>query len=252
MAKSITLSSEVLELLGLTQKDLDVYQALLRLGTAPLRRIAEEAGINRTTAYDALKRLLDAGVVSWVDAKTHRYFIGEDPHKLRGLATRREVAMREASQHLDGVIPALSAISGTAGHRPTVRYFEGEDGVRAILEDVLATTERAESKNYRVYSTAAIRQRKTAAWPSFDRERIKRGVRVKAMAIGEGGTTSGLDERKWLSRKESTPSYIAIYPGKTAYVSVDARDQLFGVIIEDAAIAQTQQLIFDALWKTLP
>jgi len=246
------LSSEVLELLGLTQKDADVYQALLKLGTAPLRRIAEEAGLNRGTAYDALKHLLDVGLVSYVDAKTHRYFIGEDPHKLRGLATRREVAMREASQALDGVIPALTEMSGTTGHRPTVRYFEGEEGVHAILEDVLTTTERAETKTYRVYSTAAIRDRKNDAWPTFNKERVKRGVRVRALAIGEGGTTAGLDERKWLSRKESTPSYIAIYPGKTAYVSVDTRNQLFGVIIEDAAIAATQQLIFDALWKTLP
>jgi sugar-specific transcriptional regulator TrmB len=251
MSHKDILSQETLELLGLTQKDLDVYKALLRLGSAPLRRVAEEANLNRGTAYDALKHLVAAGLASHVDAKTHRYFTAEDPHKLRGLATRREVAMREAALDLDGMIPGLAALRGESGHRPAVRYYEGDAGVRDILADVLEVTERAESRTYRVYSTAAIRGAKDAAWPSFSRERIRRGVRVRAIAIGKGGSLAGLDERRWLSQGESAPTYIAVYPGKTAYISMDANRRLFGVIIEDAAIAATQEMIFDALWKSI-
>lgn len=251
MSNKDILSPEVLELLGLARKDLDVYQALLRLGSAPLRRVAEAANLNRGTTYDALKRLLDVGLVSYVDAKTHRYFTAEDPHKLRGLATRREVTMREAALTLDDLIPGLDALRGESGYRPAVRYYEGDAGVRDILTDVLEVTERAESKTYRVYSTAAIRVAKDAAWPTFSKERIKRGVRVKAIAIGKGGTTVGLDDRRWLSQGDSAATYIAIYQGKTAYISMDANKRLFGVIIEDAAIAATQELIFDALWKSL-
>ena len=90
MATNHKLPAKTLDLLGLTEKDLAVYVATLRLGNAPLRRVAEEAGFNRGTAYDALKRLIDVGLVSYVDANIHRYFTAEDPHKLRGLATRRE------------------------------------------------------------------------------------------------------------------------------------------------------------------
>lgn len=251
MFRKDILSPEVLELLGLTRKDLDVYQALLRLGSAPLRRVAEEASLNRGTAYDALKHLLDAGLVSYVDAKTHRYFTAEDPHKLRGLATRREVAMREAALDLDALVPRFDALRGESSYRPAVRYYEGEAGVRDILADVLDATERAESKTYRVYSTASIRVAKDAAWPTFSRERVKRGVRVKAIALGKGGSLAGLDERRWLSQTDGAPTYIAVYPGKTAYISMDANKRLFGVIIEDPAIAATQELIFDALWKSL-
>lgn len=251
MAKKITLSEKTLELLGLTEKDVQVYTALLELGTAPLRRIAEASDLNRGTAYDALKRLLDVGLVSYVDAKTHRYFTGEDPHKLRGLATRREVALREAREGLEEAIPSFSAVLGSSKHRPAVRYYEGESGVREILEDVLTATERAETMLYRVYSSADIRDLLTSVWPGFTRERIKRGIRVRAIAIGQGGDTAGLDERKWLTRDAKAPSYIFIYHGKTAYVAADARKQLFGVIIEDAAVSATQQMIFDALWKQL-
>lgn len=251
MSQDDMLSSEVLELLGMSQKEMGVYRALLRLGSAPLRRVAEEAGLNRGTAYDALKHLLSMGIVSYVDAKTHRYFTAEDPQALRGLATRREVSLREAARELDGIIPGLDALRGGSGYRPAVRYYEGDAGVREILEDVLRTTERAETRTYRVYSTTAIRSAKDAAWPTFSKERVRRGVRVRAIAIGKGGTTVGLDERRWLLQDNAAPTYIAIYPGKTAHISMGADKRLFGVIIEDAAISATQEVIFDSLWDTL-
>lgn len=251
MSKRITLDPKTLEALGLTGKELDVYVGLLRLGSAPLRKIAEEVDLNRGTAYDALKRLLDLGLVSWVDAKTHRYFTGEDPHKLRGLATRREVAAQEARVALDELLPELEAVLGSSEHRPAVRYYEGESGVRDILEDVLAVTERAESKTYRIYSSATLRDLVASAWPAFTKTRIRRGIRVRAISLGEGGTTAGLDERKWLTKKTSAPTYIFIYNGKTAYVAADEKKRLFGAIIADAAIAGTQTFIFDALWEQL-
>ncbi len=251
MAKRFTLDPKMLEALGLTPKELDVYVSLLRLGSAPLRKIAEACGLNRGTAYDALKHLLDLGLVSWVDAKTHRYFTGEDPHKLRGLATRREVAVQEARLALDELIPELEGVLGSSEHRPAVRYYEGESGVRDILEDVLAATERAETKGYRIYSSSSLRDLVANAWPAFTKTRIKRGIRVRAIALGEGGTTAGLDERRWLTKKSGAPTYIFLYAGKTAYIASDEKKRLFGVIIEDAAIASTQTFIFDALWERL-
>lgn len=255
MARVSKLSEETLGLFGLTSKDLEVYVALLRLGSAPLRRVAEEANLNRGTTYDALKRLIGVGLASFVDAKRHRYFTAEDPHKLRGLATRREVALKEARLVLDEFIPGLAEIVGRSAHRPVVRYYEGESGVREILQDVLLATERAETSEYRVYSSPDVRDHIRRAWPEFTEERIRRGIRVKAIGIGEGGVTAPLAKRRPLhppSPIASEVTYIFIYERKTAYVSADNAEHLFGVIIEDEDISATQRLIFDSLWKSLP
>jgi len=245
------LKLQTLELLGLREKDMEVYTALLQLGSAPLRGVAEQAGLNRGTAYDALKRLKASGLVSHVDAKSHRYFMAEDPGKLTGLVTRREVALQEVRQTLTDVIPALQSLTLEQNHRPSVRYYEGASGIRDILQDVLLTTEKIESRTYCVYSSSVIRDLIAAAWPRFVSQRKRRDVYVKAIAVGKGGTTAGKDERKWLTKKTSAPTYIFIYGNKTAYVAADASKRLFGVIIEDDAIAKTQQLIFESLWKSL-
>ncbi|MFH1632060.1 MAG: helix-turn-helix domain-containing protein [bacterium] len=251
MPTKITIKPQTLELLGLSAKDMEVYVSVLRLGSAPLRQIARESDLNRGTTYDSLKRLKSAGLVSYVDAKSHRYFTAEDPQKLCGLATRREVAIQEARQKLEELVPALKNLAGESKHRPAVRYYEGAHGARDILEDVLSITAKTKSKTYRVYSSPGIRDLIAAAWPRWNSTRKKKGVHTKAIAIGEGGTTHGLDERKWLSRKQSAPTYIFIYGNKTAYVAVDENDRLFGVIIEGEAIAKTQCMIFDALWESL-
>lgn len=251
MKKLPTLSVQTLEALGLKGIDIHVYVTLLSLGSAPLRRIAEEAKQSRGTTYDCLKRLLSQGVVSYVDAKTHRYFSAEEPVRLRGLATRREVTLAEARAELIEMIPAFEAVRGASQHRPTVRYYEGEAGIRTILEDVLQVTESSRPRQYRVYSSAAVRDLVHNAWPAFNKIRVRKRVEVKAIAIGEGGRTHGLDERRWLNRSAS-PTYMFIYRGKTAHVSLDHQKRLFGVIIEDAGIAATQTILFDALWETLP
>ena len=245
------LSVSSLALLGLSERDYRIYLTLLQLGSAPLRQIAEKTEVSRGTVHDTLKRLIELGIVSYVDAKTHRHFTAEDPQTLRALATRKEVAIKEARQKIDAMLPELRNMAGVEGARPVVRYYEGRLGVKAILEDVLEHTATLKTKEYRVYSSAGIRDLILQSWPRFSDVRKRRGISVRSIAIGDGGKTVGLDERKWLTRKENAPTYIFLYGRKTAYVAQIGVGKLFGVIIEDGGIATTQRRIFDMLWRQL-
>ncbi|MDA0208266.1 MAG: hypothetical protein O3B64_02565 [bacterium] len=251
MASKSTLSKQTIELLGIKERDYLVYKTLLTLGSAPLRRIAEEAHLNRGTTYDAIKRLQQAGLIRFVDSSARRHFMPEDPQKLRGLLTRREVAIQEARQKVTEHIPHLQDLLGSAGEEPSVRYYEGREGVRDLLRDVLSHTKKQSSKTYRVYSSAGIRDLIAAAMPRYNVLRKQAKVKVKAIAIGEGGTTHGLDERKWLRTDSAAPSYIFVYGRKTAYVAASEKGELFGAVIDDKAISTTQRMIFDSLWTIL-
>jgi len=248
MKRTPHITPSVLHALGLEEKDMQIYATLLHLGTAPLRQIAEEAQVPRATAYDSLKRLLSCRLVSYMDAKTHRYFMAEDPSRLQTLATKQEMVIQEAREELSEVIPDFQKILLWSRRRPVVKYYEGDEGVKEILGNVLEETAKTSKKMYRIYSSSALRDLIAASWPGFLKTRIKKGIHVRAISIGSGGYTAGLDERRWLSHDDSAPTYIFIYADKTAYVSVDDHGRLFGVVIEDEGIAQTQTKIFDALW----
>ena len=98
---------------------------------------------------------------------------------------------------------------------------------------------------------SSIKKHLYQAYPGFSAQRIKLGIKVKTISIGPGGETVGLDPRKWLTQKESSPTYTLIYSGKVALVSVDAEGKPMGVIIEDRNIYQTQKMIFDFIWQQL-
>ena len=88
-------------------------------------------------------------------------------------------------------------------------------------------------------------------FPTFSDVRIAKGIAVKAISLGGEGELRGLDERKFISKKNNVPTYIIIYPGKTAYISLNAKEEPVGVVIENEGVYETQKLIFDELWKLL-
>jgi hypothetical protein len=123
--------------------------------------------------------------------------------------------------------------------------------VKKILEDVLEKCENSAEREYRIYSDVNIREYLYDGFESFSDARIAKDIKVKVLAIGSGGELRGLDERKWLDIKNSTPTYTIIYPGNVAFISLNAKGELVGVVIDNEGVFQTQKQIFDELWEKL-
>ncbi|MDD5342489.1 MAG: helix-turn-helix domain-containing protein [Patescibacteria group bacterium] len=241
-----------LQKLGFNEKEIAVFLALLRRGPQAVRKIAAEAGINRGTTYDILKSLREQGLVAYYHQDTHQYFVAEDPEKLKTLLEQRQRQLEETKKELVDLIPELKSVYDKSGEKPVVKYYDGFKGIKTILLDVLSTMAEAPApKEYYVYSSADIRKYLYQDFPNFTEERKKRKIRVKIIALGEGGKVLGLDERRWLSQKKGAPTYIITYYKKTAYISVAKDGTPRGIIIEDAGLAQTQRFLFEHLWETL-
>ncbi|MBU2541991.1 TrmB family transcriptional regulator [Patescibacteria group bacterium] len=247
----------ILKKLGFSDKEAKIYLALLRLGPSSVRKLAEISEINRGTAYDILKSLQDKGIVSYYNKDTKQYFVAENPEKLHDLVKKQQDELSSVDSQLGKMISELHALHNKGGHRPVARYYEKNE-INKILEDVLATCEDSEDpsagaqgKLYRIYSAEGMREYLYESFPTFSDVRIAKGIGVKVIAIGEGGELRGLDERKWLKTEEDTSTYIIIYPGKTAYISLNAKNEPVGVVIENDGVCKTQKIIFDNLWSSL-
>jgi len=240
----------LLKKLGFSDKSATVYLALLRLGPSSVRALAEECGLNRGTTYDALKWLQEQGVVNYYHQDTKQTFVAEDPGKLHQMVRDQERELQTVDQKLDKLIPELQALHDRGGERPVARYFARSE-IAQILQDVIETCADDGEQMYRIYSTAGIREHLYEGFDTFSDVRIAKGIGVKVIAIGAGGELRGLDERKWLPEAIATPTYIIIYPGKTAYISLNAKKELVGVVIENEGVYETQKRIFDSLWQKL-
>ena len=245
------MTENVLKQLGFSDKEVVVYLACLRLGPSPVRRIAQEAGINRGTTYDILRAFISDGLVSYYHQEKKQYFIAEDPGKLTDVVRRREEELTALRQTLADAVPQLRSMHNTAGGKPVARFSEGHAGVKGILADVIAVCRTAQPREYLVHSSAVIREHLYKLYPNFTKDRIKAGIKVKVIALGPGGETRGLDERRWLPTTEPAPTNQIIYAEKFALITVDGSGTPLGVTIEDANLARTQRLLFNALWEKL-
>lgn len=241
----------VLKNFGLNEKEIAVYLALLKLGSAPVRRIAEQAEINRTTVHDILNKLIDQGLVSFVDKEKHRYFTSEPPeHLLHSLKVRQQ-KIKGVEDDIKDILPELKSLYEKSESRPKAKYFEGDTGLRAVMEDVISSVSRRKDRRYYVYSSSAIRDTVHRVFPDWNQERIKHKISVQTISIGPGGVLHGMDERKWISKYEGSPTYTMIYAGKTALISLNNNKEPIGVVVEDENTYKTNEMIFNALWEKL-
>ena len=238
--------------LDLDDREIAIYRALLMLGPASVRDVAAEAGINRGTTYETLKRLAGRGVVNYFPRGRRRVFQAENPERLLQLGERKQQALSQAMEQLRSeVIPALKQ-SQARSNPGNVRFYEGDDGVELVLRDILDSAGRDPERGYAVISTKNLRRHLYRPFPNFTRQRESRGIRVRVIAVGEGGDEAEYAERKWLpTSDDADASYIAIYPPKVAMITLAAENYPVVVIIDSAAIASTQQLMFDTLWRLL-
>jgi HTH-type transcriptional regulator, sugar sensing transcriptional regulator len=249
-SKTIT---DLLGTLGLTRAEALTYEALLHMDSISIRKIAAYTGINRGSTYDALKRLVNMGLVSVKQGGGREGYTAESPEIIYEMIREKRRDLLEATNLARKVVPELLAKTSNPEGRPLVRYYEDDEGVVTILKDVLQTCREMDKPVYYAYSSAPVRQYLYRKFPLFTKRRIEEGIHVKVIAVGQGGEIAENSERKWLAdtSDHSTSSYILIYGNKIATVSIAADDTPYGVVIEDDGAASMQRLLFDQLWSLL-
>ncbi|HBW73710.1 MAG TPA: hypothetical protein DEF59_00380 [Candidatus Magasanikbacteria bacterium] len=233
--------------LGFSEKEIKVYTTLLGLKQASVRQLAMASGVNRGTTYDILKSLMREGMTSYFHKEKKQYFVAESPDAITAVIDRRQKKLDDLKHEAVEIIPMLKALYEASDEKPVVKYYEGKRGIRSILNDVLEATQK-NGKEYYVYSASDTRARLYEQYQQYSTERVKRGIKVKVIALGAGGELRGLDERKWIKIKEPASTYTIVYAGKVAYLTVDARNELAGVILENQGIYATQKVLFEQLW----
>lgn len=237
--------------LGFSEKKINVYLACLKLGPSPVRKISEEAKINRGSTYDILKQLIQDGLVSYYHKHKNQYFIAEDPKKLSQLVEDRHQQLLETKGRVYAIVPQLKSLYENAQAKPVVKFYEGHAGAKNILSHVLDICSANNNKEYYVYSSSAVRNYIYKLYPNFSYDRIKLGIRVKAIALGPGGEKRGLDERKWLGEEYSMPVYTLIYHNHVGTITLDDDEQPTGLIIKDKNIYDHHRKLFEFIWDNI-
>lgn len=244
-------AAHLLRQLGLTDKEIVTYVALVSSGPISVRRLSKETSFSRPQLLQALDALERSGLVISFFRHKKQVFAGEDPERLFSLLEKRERSLAVIRRQMSEFMPELRAAHAHAGRQAVTRTYDGSKGIAILLRDVLRTIDALSDKSYRVCSAASLRDELYRDFPQFTKERILRRISVRVIAASAGGEPQPLSQRRWLPvGADAAAAYKIIYGDKIAFISKGA-DGLVGVRIDDPAIAAAECASFDWMWRAL-
>ena len=232
---------------GLSQKEASVYLAMLELGTASVQDIAMKAGVNRSTTYLMIESLQRRGLISNFDKGSKPQLTAENPEKLIAGVVDELAGVEARKQRLQNSLPHLLAMFQSAD-KPVVRFFEGEEALSMIREEVAQTREPF----WEVY---AVDEPLIALANTRGEERIQTTRRLTGralMAIKPGCVPPYFDMRGIETRQidyHSCPfsGDITITGNKLFILTAQPRGM--GIIVESKEVVDIFRALYEAAWR---
>lgn len=254
-----SLAYPVLTDLGLNDNEALIYELLLQYGPQGGAELTEKSGVGRGNVYNTLTSLKMKNLVE-EETGTKTIYKPSDPEQLRRLAKIRQASAEAVSEQITAILPSLKSSYRLMTVQPTVRVFEGVEGLKDIYRETLrdgqtiyayVSPDEPDARIYRWLTTTYVQ------------ERVKHDVHVKVVVNGSSQTAEYLAKNQAELREArfvKNDLYpfrgeIDVFGDKVAFISYKS-EELFGVIVESASIAETLRssvkLILDLLSSKLP
>lgn len=239
---------------GLSNEQSRVYLFLLENGFAQAKIISTKTGIGRALAYKVLNELEAMKLVEKrEDMGKVALFFPAHPQKIKEVVEKQKDEAVLASNNLNSIFGSLASSYNALLSKPNVQFYEGEDGLKTIYEDILDT-----GKDIFLASSPIEEGRENVL--HLIREQIKKQVaqNIKTKAItplgGQKIATAVSDDEKYLitrkkipSEKLNIPAQIILYGEKVAITNF--KQEIISVVIESSYIHETFQKMFDFIWN---
>lgn len=236
---------KVLEQYGLKEMHASIYLACLEIGSASIQKISQKSGFARSSCEAVLESLHERGFVTTFRKKNIKYFSPEDPKKLISLA-KDKVAL------LENALPQFGALYYKGDTSPVSRLYEGEDGVRLVLQEILEEAREILSFG----SIDDIYESVGDYFPKFTRERIKRSIPLKVILrdtpfarerqkLGE----QQLRQVRLMPENNYLSSITFIWNNKIAMCSF--KEKKIALVIQSEELASIQKTMFNLIWSKL-
>jgi sugar-specific transcriptional regulator TrmB len=238
-----------LQSFGFSEKESNVYVALLELGKGTVTKISQKAGINRTTGYDILGSLVNKKLANVSGKEPKQEYIAEPPTAIAEYLKRQISQTEECIKKAKEIEPELTSLYAIK-NRPRIRFYEGTDGLEHVYEDTLTSSEPI-----RAYATVDdMHNALPKYFPDYYKRRAEKNISIRAIVpetpVGRERTTHDIEEKREIAFVPADKYYfspeINIYDNKVMIASW--REKL-GIIIESEEIADAMKKIYELAWS---
>lgn len=235
------MKQDQLEKAGLSPNEAKCYITLLKLGSASANEISRKSGIHRVSVYDALRGLVEKGLVSQITKANKLLFEAGNPEKILEMIEKKEKDIEDAKK----IVPELLLDFKMAKERQEIHSFKGLVGIKTILNEML----KSKTEILDFGAEYKIKEFLPYDYSRWDKERIKNKIKMRIVAnIKIKPIKLGLTNIKYIPAEFNSNVSTYIFDGKVALVMWV--ENPLGVIIEHKAVYESYKNYFEYLWKT--
>ena len=101
------MDQSLLEQIGLTKSEINVYLALLELGSTSTGKIVEKSKASSSKIYEILDKLIQKGLASFIIKSGVKYFEAAPPDRILDYMEEKEKTIIKQKQEIRKLIPEL-------------------------------------------------------------------------------------------------------------------------------------------------
>src|SRR3989338_2020630 len=211
------MNTQILKQVGLTDTEIKVYLALLSVGSTSAGHLVEETGVYRKNLYDALNKLIEKGLVTYVIENKIKFFQAKSPDNLITYLDEQKSKVDEKKEEIEKLIPELKSKFTSPTPEIEAEIYRGIEGIKTILKECLNHKEVLF-----IGATGDVQDRLPYFWPQYNKKREKLKCKWKLLLVHESRnkniTKSKYYEYKILPKILSGLNVIYIYGDSVANV----------------------------------
>ncbi|MGV8169699.1 MAG: TrmB family transcriptional regulator [Candidatus Nanoarchaeia archaeon] len=239
---------EILKKLGLSEGEIKVYSALLEIGASSINNIHEKVGMDRRNIYDILNKLIERGLVAYIEENGKRTFKISNPDKILSYIEEKKSGLDEIKSEVEKIMPAMQSIFKSEKQEQFAEIFRGSEGLKAVWDDLLNyhTIYWIGSGNY-------VPKKFPAYWKEWNQRRIKR--KVKSVHLFRYEARKEVDKKiipdsKFLPPEFSGNSTVTVvYGDKVAQMLFGENIIVF--VIQSRELAENYKKYHKFLWDNV-
>ncbi|MBS3135970.1 hypothetical protein J4401_03345 [Candidatus Woesearchaeota archaeon] len=237
---------EILRKLGLSNGEIKIYATLFNIGRATLQKINENTAIERRNIYDILNKLIEKGLVSYIQENKKRYFQVSHPNSIRHYVSEQKNELLSIEEEIEKHLPEITAKYNVHHYDLNGEIYRGKEGIKAVWEDML------NYKEVRWIGSGRYVPNLFPVWfANWNNRRIKKRVVVCNLFREEFSgkvTPFPLEHIRFLPEEFSgNPCPICVYGNKIVHFVLGGI--LFAFLIENKETAENYRKYHKYLWE---
>lgn len=241
--------STLLNQIGLSEKEANLYQLMLELGAQPAGKVVLTADMPRGTVYEILNQLTEKGLIDqYQNNKNVTVFRAKHPYALKEYIENQKTKIEQTESQLDSVFADFVNLYSTAQNRPGVKFYEGREGIIKIYEEILRENKPIDSIEEKGDMNAYIPD----YVPIFVKKRVNKKLPNRVISP-DTNVNNITNPDKFITAKTIPADKfpfrmdIKITGQKVSLITFNG-EQASGILIDNKEIADNFQMLFDFLW----